>query len=60
MSYFIMLIYEILSGTYLYYINYNVIKYMYMYFFLSNYYNVVSENDYKLKNVLSCHVSHLV
>jgi hypothetical protein len=33
MSYFTMLIYEILSGTYLYYINYNVIKYMYMYFF---------------------------
>jgi hypothetical protein len=28
-----MLIYEILNGTYLYYINYNVVKYMCMYIF---------------------------
>ena len=38
-----MLIYEILNGTYLDYINYNVIKYMCMYFSLLNYYNVVIE-----------------
>ena len=43
MSYLIMFIYEILNGTYLYYINYNVIKYMCMYISLSNYYNVISE-----------------
>jgi hypothetical protein len=35
--------YEILNGTYLYYIKYNVIKYMCMYIYFSNYYNVVSE-----------------
>jgi hypothetical protein len=27
---------------------------MCMYISLSNYYNMMSENDYKLKNVLSC------
>jgi hypothetical protein len=43
MSYLTMLIYEILNGIYLYYINYSVIKYMCMYFSLLNYYNVVIE-----------------
>jgi hypothetical protein len=38
-----MLIYDILNGTYLYYINYNVVQYMCMYISLSNYYNVMSE-----------------
>jgi hypothetical protein len=38
-----MLIYDILNGTYLYYINYNVVQYMCMYISLSNYYNVISE-----------------
>jgi hypothetical protein len=38
-----MLIYETLKGTYLYYINYNVVQYMFMYISLSNYYNVISE-----------------
>ena len=52
MSYLTMLVYERLNDTYLYYINYNVIKYMCMYISLSNYYNVVS--DYKLKNLLPC------
>jgi hypothetical protein len=47
--------YDILNGTYLYYINYNVVQYMCMYISLSNYYNMISEkNDYKLKNVLLC------
>jgi hypothetical protein len=54
MSYLTIFIYEILNGTYLYYISYNVIKYMRMYISLSNYYNVVSKNEYKLKNVLPC------
>jgi hypothetical protein len=54
MRYLTMLIYDILNGTYLYYINY-IVQYMCMYISLSNYYNVISEkNDYKLKNVLSC------
>jgi hypothetical protein len=48
-----------LNGTYLYYINYNVVQYMCMYISLSNYYNVMSENDYKLKNVLPCKSFHL-
>ena len=38
-----MLIYDILNGIYLYYINYIVIKYTCMYFSLLNYYNVVIE-----------------
>jgi hypothetical protein len=38
-----MLIYNILNDTYLYYINYNVVQYMYMYISLLNYYNVISE-----------------
>jgi hypothetical protein len=38
-----MLIYEILNDTYLYYINYNVIKYMCIYVYLLNYYDVVSQ-----------------
>jgi hypothetical protein len=54
MSYLKIFIYEILNGTYLYYISYDVIKYMCMYISLSNYYNVVSKNEYKLKNVLPC------
>jgi hypothetical protein len=49
-----MLIYDILNDTYLYYINYNVVQYMCMYISLSNYYNMISKNDYKLKNVLPC------
>jgi hypothetical protein len=54
-----MLIYDILNGTYLYYINYNVVQYMCMYISLSNYYNVTSKNDYKLKNILPCKSFHL-
>jgi hypothetical protein len=53
MSYLIMLIYYKLNDTYLYYINYNVIKYMCMYISLLNYYIAVSKNDYKLENGLS-------
>jgi hypothetical protein len=51
-SYLIMLIYYKLNDTYLYYINYNIIKYMCMYISLLNYYIVISKNDYKLENVL--------
>jgi hypothetical protein len=55
-----MLIYEILNDTYLYYINYNVIKYMCMHIFL---FQIIImwylKNDYKLKNVLSCKSFHL-
>jgi hypothetical protein len=43
MSYLTMLIYEILNGIYLYYINYSFIKYMCMYFSLLSYYNMVIE-----------------
>jgi hypothetical protein len=42
-----MLIYDILKGTYLYYINYIVVQYMCMYISLSNYYNVMSEQMIK-------------
>jgi hypothetical protein len=55
-----MLIYEILNDTYLYYINYNVIKYMCMHIFL---FQIIImwylKNDYKLKNVLPCKSFHL-
>jgi hypothetical protein len=39
-----MIIYDILNDTYLYYVNYNVIKYIYMCMYISllNYYSVVS------------------
>jgi hypothetical protein len=37
------LIYKILNDTYLYYINYNVIKYVCMYISFLNYYNAVSK-----------------
>jgi hypothetical protein len=50
-----MLIYEMLNGTYLYYINYNVIKYMCICIFI---FQIIImqhlKNDYKLKNVLLC------
>jgi hypothetical protein len=55
-----MLIYEILNGTYLYYINYIVIKYMCICIFL---FQIIImrhlKNDYKLKNVLLCKSFHL-
>jgi hypothetical protein len=35
MSYLTMPIYDILNDTYLYYINYNVIKYIYVYVYFS-------------------------
>jgi hypothetical protein len=45
MIYLIMLIYETLNCTYLYYIKYDVIKYVCMYISnsLLNYYNVASQ-----------------
>jgi hypothetical protein len=43
MIYLTMLIYETLNCTYLYYIKYDVIKYVCMYISLSNYYNVISQ-----------------
>jgi hypothetical protein len=37
--------YEILIDTHLYYINYIIIKYIYVCISLSNYYNVVSQKS---------------
>jgi hypothetical protein len=54
MSYMALLIYKILNGTYQYYINRNIIKYMCMYVALSNYLNLVSQKYYKLINVVPC------
>ena len=55
MNHLSMLIYEILNGTYLYYINCIVIKYRCVCIFLFQItITRYLKNDYKLKNVLPC------